>query len=144
MDFAFDATTQELREKLLAFMDEHVHPAQAVMAEQHAKLDSPWQTPPVVEAEARAGDGRVGAGVEAAGASVRASVGEAEGEAEVMNLMVPEPIAAIRPPDRARGGYRGAMAATSTRTDPDVVVRTFFDALMSGSTASGTSVDQRT
>ncbi|RII18818.1 (R)-benzylsuccinyl-CoA dehydrogenase [Streptomyces sp. YIM 130001] len=49
MDFAFDATTEELREKLLAFMDEHVHPAQTVLAEQHAKLDSPWQTPPVVE-----------------------------------------------------------------------------------------------
>ena len=53
-----------------------------------------------------------------------------------MNLMVPEPIAAIRPPDRARGGYRCAMADTRTRTDPDVVVRTVFDALMSGSTAT--------
>ena len=28
------------------------------------------------------------------------------------------------------------MAATTTRTDPDVVVRTFFDALMTGSTAT--------
>ncbi|MYW67738.1 acyl-CoA dehydrogenase [Streptomyces sp. SID8379] len=56
MDFAFDARTQELRDKLLTFMDEHVHPAEAVAAEQRAALDSPWETPAVVEelkAEAR-------------------------------------------------------------------------------------------
>ncbi|MFI7387983.1 acyl-CoA dehydrogenase family protein [Streptomyces sp. NPDC049813] len=56
MDFAFDARTQELRERLLAFMDTHVHPAEAVAAEQRAALDSPWRTPAVVEelkAEAR-------------------------------------------------------------------------------------------
>ncbi|WP_372352109.1 acyl-CoA dehydrogenase family protein [Streptomyces sp. KL116D] len=56
MDFAFDARTQELRERLLAFMDEHVYPAEAVAAEQRAALDSPWETPAVVEelkAEAR-------------------------------------------------------------------------------------------
>ncbi|MCI0384829.1 acyl-CoA dehydrogenase family protein [Streptomyces sp. CNQ085] len=48
MDFGFDARTEELREKLLAFMDEHVHPAEAVAEEQRAALDSPWRTPPVV------------------------------------------------------------------------------------------------
>ncbi|MEU1376964.1 acyl-CoA dehydrogenase family protein [Streptomyces triculaminicus] len=56
MDFAFDARTEELRGRLLAFMDEHVHPAEATAAEQHAKLASPWDVPPVVEelkAEAR-------------------------------------------------------------------------------------------
>ncbi|MEV5612953.1 acyl-CoA dehydrogenase family protein [Streptomyces sp. NPDC052225] len=56
MDFAFDARTQELRERLLAFMDAHVYPAEAVAAEQRAALSSPWQTPAVVEelkAEAR-------------------------------------------------------------------------------------------
>ncbi|MEU4895323.1 acyl-CoA dehydrogenase family protein [Streptomyces sp. NPDC044780] len=56
MDFAFDARTEELRAKLLAFMDEHVHPAEAVVEEQRARLDSPWLTPPIVEelkAEAR-------------------------------------------------------------------------------------------
>ncbi|MBC9715409.1 acyl-CoA dehydrogenase family protein [Streptomyces sp. TRM66268-LWL] len=56
MDFAFDARTEELRAKLLAFMDEHVYPAQKVMHEQHAQLSSPWEVPPVVEelkAEAR-------------------------------------------------------------------------------------------
>ena len=34
MDFAFDARTQELREKLLAFMDEYVYPAEPVLREQ--------------------------------------------------------------------------------------------------------------
>ncbi|ASQ93696.1 acyl-CoA dehydrogenase family protein [Streptomyces sp. 11-1-2] len=56
MDFAFDARTEELRAKLLAFMDEHVHPAEAVAEEQRAALDSPWLTPAVVgelKAEAR-------------------------------------------------------------------------------------------
>ncbi|MFH9422275.1 acyl-CoA dehydrogenase family protein [Streptomyces sp. NPDC017529] len=56
MDFAFDARTEELRGRLLAFMDEHVYPAEAVAGEQRAALASPWDTPPVVEelkAEAR-------------------------------------------------------------------------------------------
>ncbi|MGW1196248.1 acyl-CoA dehydrogenase family protein [Streptomyces sp. NPDC002536] len=56
MDFSFDARTEELRGRLLEFMDEHVHPAEAVAEEQRAALVSPWDTPPVVEdlkAEAR-------------------------------------------------------------------------------------------
>jgi acyl-CoA dehydrogenase len=56
MDFAFDARTQELREKLLAFMDEHVYPAEKVAEEQRARLSDPWLTVPVQEelkAEAR-------------------------------------------------------------------------------------------
>ncbi|MEU6994360.1 acyl-CoA dehydrogenase family protein [Streptomyces sp. NPDC046465] len=56
MDFAFDARTEELRAKLLAFMDEHVYPAEAVADAQRAELASPWDTPAVVEelkAEAR-------------------------------------------------------------------------------------------
>jgi acyl-CoA dehydrogenase len=56
MDFAFDARTEELRARLLAFMDEYVHPAEPVAHEQRAQLPSPWHTPPVVEelkAEAR-------------------------------------------------------------------------------------------
>ncbi|MFV0130667.1 acyl-CoA dehydrogenase family protein [Streptomyces sp. HMX112] len=57
MDFAFDARTEELRARLLAFMDEFVYPAETVAEEQRAKLASPWDTPAVVEelkAEARA------------------------------------------------------------------------------------------
>ncbi|WP_405932808.1 acyl-CoA dehydrogenase family protein [Streptomyces sp. NBC_00827] len=56
MDFAFDARTEELRGKLLAFMDEYVYPAEAVAEEQRAQLASPWDTPAVVgelKAEAR-------------------------------------------------------------------------------------------
>ncbi|MEU5001488.1 acyl-CoA dehydrogenase family protein [Streptomyces sp. NPDC021622] len=56
MDFAYDAHTEELRAKLLAFMDEHVYPAEPVADEQRAGLASPWDTPPIVEelkAEAR-------------------------------------------------------------------------------------------
>ncbi|MEU8622399.1 acyl-CoA dehydrogenase family protein [Streptomyces sp. NPDC048623] len=49
MDFAFDARTEELRAKLLAFMDEHVYPAEAVAEEQRARLASPWDTPAIVE-----------------------------------------------------------------------------------------------
>lgn len=56
MDFAFDARTEELRARLLAFMDDYVHPAEALAREQRARLASPWDTPAVVEelkAEAR-------------------------------------------------------------------------------------------
>ncbi|MFJ8309273.1 MULTISPECIES: acyl-CoA dehydrogenase family protein [unclassified Streptomyces] len=56
MDFAFDARTEELRTRLLAFMDDYVHPAEATAHEQRARLASPWDTPQVVadlKAEAR-------------------------------------------------------------------------------------------
>ncbi|MEU9028353.1 acyl-CoA dehydrogenase family protein [Streptomyces sp. NPDC048383] len=56
MDFAFDARTEELRERLLAFMEEYVHPAESVAAEQRARLASPWDAPAVfgeLKAEAR-------------------------------------------------------------------------------------------
>ncbi|MFE0105009.1 acyl-CoA dehydrogenase family protein [Streptomyces sp. NPDC059009] len=49
MDFAYDARTEELRATLRSFMDEYVHPAEAVAHEQRAQLASPWDTPPVVE-----------------------------------------------------------------------------------------------
>ncbi|MFF5991802.1 acyl-CoA dehydrogenase family protein [Prauserella flavalba] len=56
MDFTFDARTEELREKLLAFMAEHVYPAEPVFHEQLAERENPWTSVPVVEelkAEAR-------------------------------------------------------------------------------------------
>lgn len=56
MDFAFDARTEELRAKLLTFMDEHVYPAEKTADEQRAQLSSPWDTPAIVgelKAEAR-------------------------------------------------------------------------------------------
>ncbi|MDT0437533.1 MULTISPECIES: acyl-CoA dehydrogenase family protein [Streptomyces] len=48
MHFAYDARTEELRGRLLAFMDEHVHPAEEVAERQRAALASPWDTPAVV------------------------------------------------------------------------------------------------
>jgi acyl-CoA dehydrogenase len=47
MDFAYDARTEELREQLLAFMDEHIYPAEELYYEQeHA--GPRWTTPPVM------------------------------------------------------------------------------------------------
>ena len=37
MDFAYDERTEELRERLLSFMDGHVYPAEKVFAEQVAE-----------------------------------------------------------------------------------------------------------
>jgi acyl-CoA dehydrogenase len=49
MDFAYDARTNELRERLLAFMDEHVYPAEPVLAEQLADpARGAWTVPPVI------------------------------------------------------------------------------------------------
>ncbi|MFJ7243476.1 acyl-CoA dehydrogenase family protein [Kitasatospora sp. NPDC098652] len=49
MDFAYDARTDELREQLLAFMAEHVHPAEPVLTQQLADpAREPWSVPPVV------------------------------------------------------------------------------------------------
>ncbi|MEU5433407.1 acyl-CoA dehydrogenase family protein [Streptomyces sp. NPDC020719] len=56
MDFAFDARTEELRARLLTFMEQYVYPAETTAHEQRALLKSPWDTPAVVEelkAEAR-------------------------------------------------------------------------------------------
>ena len=49
MDFAFDATTLELRERLLAFMDECVYPAEPRFREEVEQADDRWGTPPVIE-----------------------------------------------------------------------------------------------
>ncbi|MFI7443408.1 acyl-CoA dehydrogenase family protein [Nonomuraea indica] len=46
MDFAFDAVTEDLRGRLLRFMDECVLPAEAAFAEQAAA--SGWSTPPLL------------------------------------------------------------------------------------------------
>ncbi len=57
MDFGFDPRTQELRETLLGFMDEHVHPAEPVFAHQLDGLDDRWawsRTPVLQELRERA------------------------------------------------------------------------------------------
>ena len=56
MDFAFDEKTEELRGKLLEFMDSHIYPAEPVFEQQLAERDDPWAIPPVMDelkAEAR-------------------------------------------------------------------------------------------
>jgi len=58
MEFGYDTRTEELRTRLLAFLDEHVYPAEPVFDEQmeQAEGDARWSAPPVVEqlkAEAR-------------------------------------------------------------------------------------------
>jgi acyl-CoA dehydrogenase len=56
MDFAFDEQTDKLSTELLAFMDEHVYPAEAVAARQAEDAADPWARPPVMadlKAEAR-------------------------------------------------------------------------------------------
>ena len=53
MDFAFDERTEDLRKRLLDFMDGHVYPAEADF---HAERADHWARPPVVkqlQAEAR-------------------------------------------------------------------------------------------
>ena len=49
MDFAFDATTEQLREQLLGFMDERVYPAESRFRDEVQQSADPWGTPPVIE-----------------------------------------------------------------------------------------------
>jgi acyl-CoA dehydrogenase len=59
MDFAYDDRTQDLRERVLAFMDERVYPAEPVFGEQAEAAEAagrPWERLPVtaeLKAEAR-------------------------------------------------------------------------------------------
>ena len=56
MHFAFDDKTEALRTQLLAFMDEHVYPAEPVAHDQLKATPDSWGPPPIVEdlkAEAR-------------------------------------------------------------------------------------------
>src|SRR3954451_10841051 len=49
MDFAYDATTLELRERLQTFMEDFVYPAEGRFRDQIAAAVDPWDTPPVIE-----------------------------------------------------------------------------------------------
>ncbi|WP_055590869.1 acyl-CoA dehydrogenase family protein [Streptacidiphilus griseoplanus] len=56
MEFAYDSRTEELRGRLLAFMDEVVYPAEPLFEEQVAAAGDPWARPPLMaglKAEAR-------------------------------------------------------------------------------------------
>jgi acyl-CoA dehydrogenase len=49
MDFAFDQTTIDLQERLAAFMEEFVYPAEETFFRQRAEMPDRWGTPPIVE-----------------------------------------------------------------------------------------------
>ncbi len=49
MDFEFSDRCNELRERLLGFMDEYIHPNERVYEEQLAELGNPHGHPPVME-----------------------------------------------------------------------------------------------
>ena len=49
MEFAFDQTTLDLRERLVAFMEEFVYPAEDRFREQVQSAADRWDTPPVIE-----------------------------------------------------------------------------------------------
>jgi acyl-CoA dehydrogenase len=59
MDFAYDERTEQLRERLLSFMDTHVYPAEKVFTEEVAEAAAAgraWERPPIIDelkAEAR-------------------------------------------------------------------------------------------
>jgi acyl-CoA dehydrogenase len=48
MDFEYSARTQELRQKLLAFMDEHIYPNESRYYA-HVRSDKRWEPVPVIE-----------------------------------------------------------------------------------------------
>jgi acyl-CoA dehydrogenase len=49
MDFAYDTTTTELQERLTAFMEEFIYPAEPTFFEQRAQMDDRWSSPPIVQ-----------------------------------------------------------------------------------------------
>ncbi|MCE8511180.1 acyl-CoA dehydrogenase family protein [Ruegeria pomeroyi] len=49
MDFAPSAKAKEFQERLAAFMEEHVYPAEAIYHEQHRAAATRWHVPPIIE-----------------------------------------------------------------------------------------------
>lgn len=52
MEFTFDERTEDLRRQLLAFMDEHVRPAEKVFEEQVAEMEAQgrgWERPAIID-----------------------------------------------------------------------------------------------
>ncbi|KIH97714.1 acyl-CoA dehydrogenase [Streptomonospora alba] len=49
MDFTYDETTRGYLERLRAFMDERIVPAEPVYAQQAAERSDPWSTPPIIK-----------------------------------------------------------------------------------------------
>ncbi len=49
MDLGMSEKTKQLREKVVAFMDQHVYPSEEEMHRQHESLPDRWQVPPLLE-----------------------------------------------------------------------------------------------
>ena len=49
MDFAPSAKAQDFAQRLTAFMEEHVYPAEQVYHDQHVQLGDRWAVPPIIE-----------------------------------------------------------------------------------------------
>lgn len=49
MDFAYDPTTTELQERLTAFMEEFIYPAEETFFRQRLEMDDRWGSPAIVE-----------------------------------------------------------------------------------------------
>jgi len=49
VDFEYSNKVNDLRERVQAFMDEHVYPNEQAMQEHLATTDNPWVTPPLME-----------------------------------------------------------------------------------------------
>ena len=82
MDFAFSDRCQALRERLLAFMDEHVYPAESVYHEQLVASGDPHSHPPVIE-----------------------ELKERARELGLWNLFLPEPTEAVDVPGLSNAEY---------------------------------------
>lgn len=50
MDFAFSEKVEDLRQRLLSFMDEHIYPSEDVYTQQMSEAGDPHHHPPVIEA----------------------------------------------------------------------------------------------
>jgi acyl-CoA dehydrogenase len=50
MDFAYSTKVNELRDRVQAFMDEHIHPNESTHHEQQAAMQDRWRPVPIVEA----------------------------------------------------------------------------------------------
>lgn len=49
MDFAPSAKAKDFEERLTAFMDAHVYPAETIYHQQHREASSRWSIPPIIE-----------------------------------------------------------------------------------------------
>ena len=49
MNFDYSDKTKELRNRVEAFMDKHIYPAERIFSEQHEAQQCRWDIPPVLD-----------------------------------------------------------------------------------------------